>query len=148
MTVSRLRTALSIRPQRLCRLCRDDRGSVTVEMLYVLPVLFTLVLLLAQAAVWWHAVHIAQATAADALSVTRVQNGTTADGQAEANRVLDQLGRGPLRSVHVHVTLGPDRAEIRISGTAGSVVPFLHLPVHAQVAGPVERFHPVAGGTP
>lgn len=127
------------------RLRRDDRGSVTVEMVYVLPVLFTLVLLLAQAAVWWHAAHIAQATAADALAVTRVQNGTTAGGKAEADRVLDQLGRGPLRSVHVSVTRGSDRADVHITGTAGSVVPFLHLPVHAHAAGPVERFRPGGG---
>lgn len=147
MAASRCRTALPTGLRsRLGRLCRDDRGSVTVEMLYVLPLLFTMVLLLAQAAVWWHAVHIAQATAADTLSVTRVQNGTTADGQAEANHVLDQLGRGPLHGVHVDIARGPDRAEVRITGTAASVVPFLHLAVHARAAGPVERFRPAAGG--
>jgi Flp pilus assembly protein TadG len=125
---------------------RDDRGSVTVEMLYVLPVLFTLILLLAQVTIWWHAVHIAQATASDTLAATRVQSATTADGQTQAHHVLDQLGRGPLRSVHLSITRGLDRADVRITGTASSVVPFLHLPVHAHASGPVERFHP--GGAP
>ncbi|WP_031520613.1 TadE/TadG family type IV pilus assembly protein [Streptomyces sp. NRRL F-5123] len=124
---------------------RDDGGSVTAEMLFVLPVLFTLVLLLAQVTVWWHATHIAQATAADALAATRVQGGTTAAGQTEADRVLDQLGRGPLESVHVSVTRGADRAQVRITGTASSVVPFVHLPVRATAAGPVERFRPADG---
>lgn len=139
---------MPVRAHRTARaaLRRDDGGSVTVEMLYVLPVLFTLVLLLAQVTVWWHAVHIAQATASDALAATRVQSATTADGRAEADRVLDQLARGPLRSVRVSVTRGPDRAQVTITGTASSVVPFVHLPVHAHATGPVERFRP-AGGT-
>lgn len=125
---------------------RDDGGSVTAEMLFVLPVLFTLVLLLAQVTVWWHATHIAQATAADTLAATRVQGGTAAEGQTEADRVLDQLGRGPLQSVQVSVSRGADRAQVRITGTASSVVPFVHLPVRATAAGPVERFRP-AGST-
>ncbi|MFI0724346.1 TadE/TadG family type IV pilus assembly protein [Streptomyces sp. NPDC021224] len=118
---------------------------MTAETLFVLPVLFTLVLLLAQVTVWWHATHIAQATAADALAATRVQGGTAAEGQTEADRVLDQLGRGPLQSVQVSVSRGADSAQVRISGTASSVVPFVHLPVRATAAGPVERFRPVVG---
>jgi Flp pilus assembly protein TadG len=126
----------------------DDRGSVTVEMLYVFPVLFTLVLLLAQATVYWHAVHVAQVTAADALSVTRVQGGTAGDGQDEAQHVLDQLGRGPLHDVTIHVTRDGAHAEVLITGTASPVVPFLHLPVRAHAAGPVERFRSATGVTP
>ncbi|MEV0220728.1 TadE family protein [Streptomyces sp. NPDC050704] len=130
----------------LRRLCREDRGAVTVEMVYIVPALFTLVMLLAQATLWWHAAHIAQATTAHALAVTRVEDGTAAGGHHQAQRVLDQLGRGPLRGVHVNVTRGAERADVRITGTASSVIPFLHLPVRAHTAGPVERFRPVARG--
>jgi Flp pilus assembly protein TadG len=126
----------------------DDRGAVTVEMLYAFPLIFTLILLLAQATIWWHAVHVAQATAADALAVTRVQGGTVGDGQDEAQRVLDQLGKGPLRGVSVHVTRNADGAQVRITGTASSVVPFLHLPVSVDAAGPVEQFRPAVGTSP
>ncbi|MEU6379276.1 TadE family protein [Streptomyces sp. NPDC046909] len=123
---------------------RDDSGAVTTEMVIIMPVLLTMVLLLAQATVWWHAVHIAQATSAHALAVTRVQDGTTAAGQDEAQRVLDQLGRGPLRASHVTVTRTADHAEVRVTGTATSVIPFLHLPVRSHASGPVEKFRPVA----
>jgi Flp pilus assembly protein TadG len=129
----------------LVGLLRDDRGAVTVEMVIVMPVLLTLVLLLAQATVWWHAAHIAQATAADALAVTRVQDGTVVAGQDEAERVLDQLGRGPLRGAHVTVTRTADVAEVNVTGTASSVVPFLHLPVRTHAVGPVEQFR--SGGS-
>ncbi|WP_405956894.1 TadE/TadG family type IV pilus assembly protein [Streptomyces phaeochromogenes] len=132
----------------LRRLYREDRGTVTVEMVYIIPALFTLVMLLAQATLWWHAAHIAQATTAHALAATRVEHGTAADGQNQAQRVLDQLGRGPLRGVHVNVTRGAERADVRITGTASSVIPFLHLPVRAHAAGPVERFRAVAEVAP
>ncbi|MFC4463964.1 TadE/TadG family type IV pilus assembly protein [Streptomyces xiangluensis] len=118
----------------------DERGAVTTEMVIIMPVLLTLVLLLAQATLWWHAVHLAQATSAHALAVTRVQDGTAAGGQDEAQRVLAQLGRGPLRGAHVTVTRTADRAEVQVTGTATSVVPFLHLPVRTHASGPVERF--------
>ena len=120
----------------------DDRGAVTAEQVLIMPLVLTLVLLLAQAAVWWHATHIAQATAAHALAVTRVQGGTTLAGRVDAQQLLDQLGRGSLHGTHVDVVRGVDRAEVRITATAGSIVPFLHLPVRAHAAGEVERFRP------
>lgn len=129
-------------------LLRDERGAVTTEMVIIMPALLTMVLLLAQATVWWHAAHIAQATSAHALAVTRVQDGTAADGQVEARRVLDQLGHGPLQGTDVTVTRTTDRAEVQVTGIATSVVPFLHLPVRTHASGPVEQFRPPAQGAP
>ena len=130
------------------RLARDERGSVTAEQVLVMPVLLSVVLLLAQAAVWAHGIQVAQATAADALAVTREQNSTAAAGQTEANHMLDQLGRGLLNGIHVTVTREADHATVSITGTASSVVPFLKLPIHVNAAGPTEQFRSAAGGTP
>ncbi|WP_416968268.1 TadE/TadG family type IV pilus assembly protein [Streptomyces sp. 4F14] len=127
---------------------RGDRGAVTTETVIVMPLLLTLVMLLAQATVWWHAVHIAQTATAHALAATRVDDGTTTDGRHEAEHLLDQLGPGPLRDVRITVTRTADRADVRITGTAASVVPFLHLPVDTHVSGPVERFRPNAQAAP
>lgn len=113
-----------------------------------MPLVLTIVLLLAQAALYLHAAHIAQATASHALSATRVQDGTAAAGQAEAERVLDELGRGPLRDTRVTVGRGTDRAEVRVTGTVSSVVPFLHLPVRAHAVGPIEIFDSGGGVVP
>lgn len=110
-----------------------------------MPLVLTVVLLLAQAALYLHADHIAQATASHALAATRVQDGTAGAGQNEADYVLDRLGRGPLRDVHVTVNRGEEHAEVQISGTASSVLPFLHLPVRARSAGPLEEFKPGGG---
>ncbi len=130
------------------RLARDERGSVTAEQVLVMPVLLSVILLLAQMAVWAHGIQVAQATAADALAVTREQNGTSAGGQAEANRMLDQLGRSPLNGAHIAVTRDADHATVSITGTASSVVPFLKLPIHVSAAGPTEQFRPAASETP
>ncbi|MFJ6901524.1 TadE family protein [Streptomyces hokutonensis] len=127
---------------------REEQGAVTAEMVIIMPVLLTMVLLLAQATVWWHATHIAQATAADALAVTRVQNGTAAAGQDEAQRLLDQLGRGPLHGTHVTVTRTANHAQVEVNGTASSVVPFLRLPVRTHASGSVEQFRPATAAAP
>ncbi|MFD5696495.1 TadE/TadG family type IV pilus assembly protein [Streptomyces lasiicapitis] len=120
----------------------DEGGTATTEMVIVMPLLLTVVLLLAQAALYIHATHIAQTTASHALAATRVHKGSTAAGRSEADRVLDQLGRGPLRGTRVLVDRGTDRAEVRVRGTASSILPFLHLPVRARAVGPIENFKP------
>lgn len=105
-----------------------------------MPLVFTVVLLLAQTALYMHATHIAQATAAQALAATRIEDGTEAAGQSAADRALDQLGRGPLRNPRVTVRRGAERADVHITGTASSVLPFLQLRVRARSVGPIETF--------
>ncbi|MBV9162194.1 MAG: pilus assembly protein [Pseudonocardiales bacterium] len=122
-------------------LWRDERGQTTTELVIIMPVLLSMVLLIAQWALWAHATHIAQAAASEALSAARVHGGTVAAGQTHAQHVLDQLGRGPLSAPQVSVTRDARRATVTITGTATSVLPFLHLPVHAEAAGPLEVFH-------
>ncbi len=108
-------------------------------MIFVLPVLFTIVLLLAQVTIWAHATHVAQATAARALAAARADGGSAAAGQAQADATLDQLGRATLTDPQITVTRDAARANVGVHGTAASVVPGLHLGVHADAAGPVER---------
>jgi hypothetical protein len=102
--------------------------------------LLTLILFMAQFAIYLHATHIAQAAASQALSPARVSGGSASAGNAEAHRVLKQLGGGPLRDPQVAVQRGTIQASVTITGTATSVVPFVTLSVHAEATGPVERF--------
>ncbi|GAA3838270.1 hypothetical protein GCM10022403_083450 [Streptomyces coacervatus] len=118
-----------------------------MEMVIGMPLMFLLVLLLAQTALYFHAAHIAQAAASHALAVTRVENGSAAAGEDEAHYVLDQIGRGPLHHTQVAVRRGEDRAEVRVLGEVTSVVPFVRISVSARAAGPVEAFEG-RGGQP
>ncbi len=107
-----------------------------------MPLILTFVLLLAQTALYIHAVHVAQTTASHALAATRVHTGDEAAGRRAAGRVLDQLGRGPLRGTRVAIDRRAERAEVHVRGTATSVLPLLRLPIRARAVGPIENFEP------
>lgn len=128
--------------RRLRRALAGDRGSVSAELVIATPLLLLMLLVIVQFALWSHATHIAQAAASQGLAAARAQGGTAAAGSASAQQMLDQLARGPLTGPSVNADRAATSASIRISGTATSVIPFLHLPVHAEAVGPVERFVP------
>jgi Flp pilus assembly protein TadG len=117
-----------------------DRGSVSAELAIATPLLLLMLLLIVQFAVWSQATHIAQAAAAQGLAAARVQNGTTAAGHAQAQHLLDQLARGPLATSQVAVQRSATTASVEITGHAASVIPFVHLSVHADASGPVEAW--------
>jgi Flp pilus assembly protein TadG len=129
------------------RVLRGDRGSVSAELVIATPLLLFMLLAIIQFALWSHATHIAQAAASQGLATARAQDGTAAAGSASAQQMLDQLDSGPLTGASVNTDRSATSVSVRISGTATSVVPFLHLPVRAEAVGPVERFVPdLAGG--
>lgn len=122
----------------------DQRGAATAELVLAVPLLMVLILLIAQFALYMHATHVAQAAAAQALSVTRVEGGTAADGQNAAAHMLAQLASGPLRDPSVSVSRDAVAAHVHIQGEVTAVIPFLHLTASGTADGPVERFVPAA----
>lgn len=128
--------------RELGRVMRGDRGSVSAELVIATPLLLFMVMGIVQFALWSHATHIAQAAAAQGLAAARVQDATPARGEAAARALLDQLGRGPLTHPRIDAAHSGDAVVIRVSGNSSAVIPFLHLPVHAEATGPVEKFSP------
>ena len=129
-------------PVRLRRVLRGDRGSVSAELVIASPLLLFMVMAIMQFALWSHATHIAQAAAAQGLATARAQDATAAQGDAAARRLLDQLGHGPLTDARIDAARSGEAVMIRVSGNTTAVIPLLHLPVHAEATGPVERFIP------
>lgn len=129
----------------LRRLRTDERGAGAVELVIATPVLLLLILLIAQFALYMHATHIAQSAASQALSTTRVEGGSAIAGNTEAQRLLSQLGDGPLQGSSANARRGATQASVTITGTVTSVVPFVTLTVHAEAVGPVEKFTPPTG---
>jgi hypothetical protein len=115
---------------------------VSAEITLAAPLLMLILLTITQFALWSHATHIAQTAAAEGLSATRVHTGTTSGGESRARDTLNQRGDGPLRDANIHAIRGDETARVEVTGVAASVVPFLRLRVHAEAAGPVERFLP------
>jgi Flp pilus assembly protein TadG len=119
---------------------RSEKGSATTELVLATPLLLVLMLLAVQFAVWMHATHIAQASAAQALSVARGTAGSAEAGQGQAETVLGQVAQGMLLDPAVEVTQTNQQVLVRIRGTASSVIPWMHLPVDVTAAGPTERW--------
>jgi Flp pilus assembly protein TadG len=119
----------------------DERGSA--ELVVATPLLFLLILVVIQFALFEHASQVAQTAAAEALATTRTDGASTSSGQTEAQVILHAVGRGVLLNPAVSVTRTATQATVTVTGTTEAVLPFLHLPVHATSSGPVERF--VAG---
>jgi Flp pilus assembly protein TadG len=116
---------------------------VAVEAAVVVPAALLLVLLLIQAGVYWHAVHVAHATADVTLAAARVEGGTEQQAHAVGTGFLDQRGGGGLLTdPQITVDRTDTLATVRVQGSAGTVVPGLDLPVAVELSGPVERFVP------
>jgi len=119
---------------------RGERGSTTTETVLYAPLLMLLLLAGVQLAMWALGQVAAQHAANHALQTTRVAGGSATAGQADANAALDQLAATLIRDRQVSVTRDAEHAEVIITGTAPTVVPFLRLPVHTRVRAPVEKF--------
>src|ERR1700737_3362338 len=90
---------------RLDALCRrPEQGSSVVEWVLLTPVLLLLIFTIIQFALVWHAEQVAQAAASQGLSAARIQGGTQAAGQREAQHILDQLAGGTLPTRQITVT--------------------------------------------
>ncbi|TKG60352.1 MULTISPECIES: TadE/TadG family type IV pilus assembly protein [Pseudonocardiaceae] len=121
---------------------RGDRGEATLELVIATPLVLLALLAIIQFAVWSHATHVAQAAASQALAATRTQDGTTSAGHAAGQRLLAELAAGPLRHPDVTVSRGATTVSVSIRGEAAAVLPGVHLHVHAEAVGEVERFMP------
>jgi Flp pilus assembly protein TadG len=117
-----------------------DRGAVSVQLVIAAPLMLLLLMLIVQFAVYLHASHVAQASAAQALAAARVEGGSAADGNAQAEAVLNDLAQGVLLQPEVTVVRGAARVRVEITGVAQMVVPPLRLPVHVVAEGPAEEW--------
>ena len=123
--------------RRRRRLGRDD-GAGTVELVIATPLLLLLLLLVVQFAVWAHATHQAQAAANQALQSARTYQGSAGRGEADGQALLAQAG-ATLATSGITVQRGADTVTVTVTGTAMTVVPFLHPPIRVVMTGPTER---------
>src|SRR6266540_7508509 len=123
-----------------------ERGVTSAELVIVTPVLLTLILLVVQVGLYFHASHIALAAAEEGARSARSLHGSATAGQARARRFVDALGSGLIRSPVVTASRTPTTARVEVRGQVAGVVPGLRLVVDRVVESPTERFVP--GGTP
>ncbi|MBA0049772.1 pilus assembly protein [Streptomyces sp. AJS327] len=125
-----------------CRLGRGsdrERGAATTELVVCTPLLLLVCLLVVQGALAWHAQHLAQYTAQEALAATRAHRGSPAEGEARARERLGAVAGRVLTSPRVTVRRGTAFATVKVEGEVLRAVPGLTLRAGGTASGAVER---------
>jgi Flp pilus assembly protein TadG len=136
----------SYRYRRRRRRRGGEQGAVSVELAVIFPAVLLLILAAVQAGLVFHARHLAQAAAQEALRATRQYDGSTGAGRQAATGLLSRDAGDLLVARTISIGRSPTQADVRISGHALSLLPGVTLTVTAHAAGPVERFTTDGGG--
>ena len=117
---------------------RREEGVSSVELAVLMPVLLFWVLLIVQFGLWFHARHVADAAAAQAVDVARLPDGTARAGEIDAAAILGSAGN--LGDATVTVDRTPTVVTAEVQGRAPQLVPGYSWRVTARRVAPVERF--------
>lgn len=129
--------------RRLQAVRRDgDRGSVSLELAILFPILLVLLLAVVQTALWFYARHLALAAAQEGVRAGRANHAALDDADPAARAFLARTDDDTLRNVTVSTSgSSPTQVRVRVSGTVVSVLPGLSLPdVSQQASGAREVF--------
>ena len=117
---------------------RDESGSVSVEMMVLLPVVMLIIGMVFQTALLFHAQHTISVAAEEAVESGKIDGATAADARKGANDVLSQTGA--LRNITVTVDRGTDVVTVTVTGDAPTLLGSWQVTSTAQ--SPTERFIP------
>ncbi len=118
---------------------RGERGSASIQMVVLLPALFTIMFLGLQAALYYYASTVAGAAAQDgARAAAAYGGGGISDGMAAARSALDQ-SHGSLQDYMVTGAADQSGPEIIVTGSTLSVIPGLSFAVTRSANLPWER---------
>jgi Flp pilus assembly protein TadG len=134
--MSRRRPARSSsRPRRL-----DERGSVSIELVILLPALFAIMFLGMQAALFYHARTVAIAAAQEGARAAGAEHGRESDGVGAANDFLAEAGGGDVltdTSTSAHRTGAT--ATVTITGFSLSLIPGWKVRISQSATVPLEH---------
>src|SRR3954452_15056253 len=129
---------------------RDDRGSVSIELVILLPALLAAMSLAMQAALFCRARTVAIAAAQEGARAAGAEHGREADGVQAANDFLAEAGgRDVLTGASASATRTNTQATVTVSGFSLTVIPGWHVRITQSATVPVERLTaPTAAGSP
>jgi Flp pilus assembly protein TadG len=119
---------------------RSERGSTSVQMVILMPVLFLVMFLGLQAALFYHARTVAIAAAQQGARAAGVETGSSSDGIAAATSFVAAAGGSDvLENTSVSGSRTATEATVTVQGTALSVIPGWSLIVLQSATVPLER---------
>jgi len=118
----------------------DERGSVSIELVILLPVLFAVMFLGMQAALFYHARTVAIAAAQEGAKAAGGENGKEADGVSAASSFIVEAGGDDVLS---GASASADRTAttvtVTVRGHSLSVIPGWNPVIVQSASLPVER---------
>src|SRR3954465_3520860 len=106
---------------------RDARGSVSIELVILLPALFAVMFLGMQAALFYHARTVAIAAAQEGARAAGGENGQAADGVSAASSfIADAGGDDVLTGTSATANRTATRVTVTVTGRSLSVIPGWH----------------------
>jgi len=102
--------------------CAHDRGSTTVEVIVLFPLMLTLIFGIVQGAMWFHARDAARSAASQAVEVARLEGGTDAAAHQSAGQLLGQVDA--LSNYQVDVTRTAQTVSVTITGSSHMIIDF------------------------
>lgn len=117
---------------------RDERGSASIDMLMLMPVIFGLLFVTLQAGLYYYGRSAALAVATSGVRAAAAEDGTTAACRSAAEAMLAKAGDA-LTGATIHCTRTVTNATVTVQGTTLSVVPLVLPHTRQTVSLPVER---------
>ena len=119
---------------------RRERGSSSIQMVILMPALFSIMFLGMQGALYYHARTVAIAAAQEGARAAGSQNGTATEGVSAASSfVSDAGGKDVLPGAHMTGGRSATIATVTVTGTSLSVIPGWSPAVFQSASVPVER---------
>ena len=116
-----------------------ERGSSSIQLVLLMPVLFSVMFLGMQAALHYHARTIAIAAAQEGARAAGAQNGTASAGIAAASSYLADAGGDSLTRPTLTCARTPTTATVSVRGVALSVIPGWRPTITQSATVAVER---------
>jgi Flp pilus assembly protein TadG len=129
---------------------RDERGSVSIELVILLPALFAVMFLGMQAALFYHARTVAIAAAQEGARAAGAEQGHGAYGVRAANDFIAEAGGDDvLTASSATARRTTTTATVTVTGFSLSVIPRWKVRITQSATVPVERLtSPTAGEAP
>ncbi len=117
----------------------DERGSASVELVVLMPLLLLILFSGVQGAVYYHARTLAMAAAQEGARAAARENATLAAGTSAAKVFVTEVAGDSLTAVTITGSRTPTTATITVRGSSLSLVPGWTPTVEQSASLPVER---------
>lgn len=117
-----------------------EEGSTAVELVILTPLMFLLVLLIVQFALFLHARQVVTAAAEQGVRSERLSRAGGGEGAQTALAFTARVGGKAVTGANAQVARGADAVTVNVSGEGQSIIPWMHLTVTGTSSGSIDQW--------